>query len=107
MDLQADHPSSWADLDTGFDSLPLLARLRLSADESYLWEYFHDAIAPACVLNPAQNPYQDVILRIAASTGNTSPLFLSIMAISSSQLHILGGKRFYVPSCTYRQKALQ
>jgi hypothetical protein len=59
------------------------------------------------VLNPARNPYQDIILRIAATTGKASPLFSSIMAISASQLAILGGQQFYLPSWTYRQKALQ
>lgn len=89
------------------DIPPRLWTLQLSSAESHLWTYFHKAIAPTCVLNPAINPYQDVILRIAAFTGNTSPLFHAIMAISASQLHILGNQDFYPLSWDYRQRALR
>lgn len=89
------------------DDLPALSQLSLSPSESHLWAYFHNAIAPSCVLDPARNPYQDIILRIAASTGNSSPLFHSIMAISASQRYLLGNKEFYEPSWAYRHKALQ
>lgn len=89
------------------DDLPALSKLSLNSSESYLWSYFHNAIAPSCVLDPTRNPYQDIILRIAASTGNSSPLFHSIMAISTSQLYLLGKKDFYESSWTYRQKALR
>lgn len=89
------------------DIPPRLWTLQLSSAESHLWTYFHKAIAPTCVLNPAINPYQDVILRIAAFTGNTSPLFHAIMAISASQLHILGNLDFYPLSWDYRQRALR
>lgn len=90
-----------------FHQLPTLSGLSLSSSESHLWAYFHNAIAPSCVLGPARNPYQDIILRIAASAGRTSPLFRSIMAISASQLYILGHNDFYEPSWSYRQIALR
>ncbi|SPO01040.1 uncharacterized protein DNG_03788 [Cephalotrichum gorgonifer] len=86
---------------------PCLSQLYLNPEESHLWSYFHQRIAPACVLDPALNPYQDVILRIAASTGNMSPLFRSIMAISSSQLYILGNQDYYSSSWGYRHQALR
>lgn len=89
------------------DILPELWTLQLSPAESHLWTYFHKAIAPTCILNPAINPYQDIILRIAAFTGNTSPLFHAIMAISASQLYILGNESFYYLSWHYRQRALR
>lgn len=84
-----------------------LSPLPMSPIESHLWTYFHEAIAPTCVLNPRLNPYQDIILRIAASTGNTSPLFHSIMAISASQLYILGNRTFHSSACDYRHQALR
>lgn len=87
--------------------LPELGTLQMSPAESHLWTYFHKAIAPTCILNPAINPYQDIILRIAAFTGNTSPLFHAIMAISASQLHILGNENFSFLSWHCRQKALR
>ena len=87
--------------------LPSLSQLYLTSEESHLWSYFHQRIAPACVLNPSLNPYQDVILRIAASTGNESPLFRSIMAISASQLYILGDRGYHSSSWDYRYQALR
>lgn len=89
------------------DIVPELWTLQLSPTESHLWTYFHKAIAPTCILNPAINPYQDVILRIAAFTGTASPLFHAIMAISASQLYILGNLDFYSLSWSYRQRALR
>lgn len=79
----------------------------MTPKESHLWSYFHQRIAPSCVLNPAINPYQDVILRIAASTGSESPLFRSIMAISASQLYILGHQNYLSSSWDYRYQALR
>ena len=91
----------------GFEVLSSLSPLYLTPGESHLWSYFHQRIAPTCVLNPAVNPYQDVILRIAASTGKESPLFRSIMAISSSQLYILGNQDYHSSSWDYRYQALR
>lgn len=84
-----------------------LSPLRLTAEQSRLWVYFHQAIAPSCVLNPHLNPYQDVILKIAASTGNTSPLFHAIMAISANQLYILGHKSLSSSLGDYRHRVLR
>lgn len=95
-------PSSHIDMNVPLWPL----HLNLSPSQSFLWNYFHEAIAPACVLNPQLNPYRDVILRIAASMGNTSPLFHCIMAISASQLYVLGDRKFYQTSCDYRHQAL-
>lgn len=92
----------------GSELVPSLPHnLFMTIEESRLWSYFHQRIAPSCVLNPALNPYQDVILRIAASTGSESPLFRSIMAISSSQLYILGDRDYHSSSWDYRCQALR
>ncbi|KAJ3545493.1 hypothetical protein NM208_g2482 [Fusarium decemcellulare] len=84
-----------------------ISPLRMSPVEANLWSYFHEHIAPSCVLDPHTNPYQDIILRIAASNGNDSSLFQTIMAISSSQLYILGYQRYHSASWYYRHQALR
>ena len=99
--------ASFEALAHGSELIPSLSHLFMTPEETRLWSYFHQRIAPSCVLNPALNPYQDIILRIAASTGNESPLFRSIMAISSSQLYILGNHDYHSPSWDYRYQALR
>lgn len=79
----------------------------MSSTESYLWTYFHEAIAPTCVLNPLVNPYQDIFLRIAASTGKTSPLFSIIMAISARERCMLGNSDFHGLALGYHHRAVR
>lgn len=86
---------------------PWISPLAISSEQLRLWSYFNEAIAPTCVLNPNLNPYQDVILRIAASKGTASPLFNGIMAISASQLYILGDTRFQSLYWDYRDRVLR
>ena len=81
--------------------------MAMSPVESYLWDYFHSAIAPSCVLDPAVNPYQDIILRIAASTGKTLPLFHIIMAISARERAILGDGKYNRVALSYHHQAVR
>jgi hypothetical protein len=97
----------WSDYDMGMYLLPSLSPLQLSPVETHLWEYFQKAISPSCVLNPNANPYQDVILRIAAYGGRASPLFHGVMSISANQLYNLGDRSFHESSWTYRHQALR
>ncbi|KAL2210940.1 hypothetical protein CC79DRAFT_546902 [Sarocladium strictum] len=83
-----------------------LSPLAMSSMELYLWTYFQEAIAPTCVLDPSQNPYQGILLRIAASTGKSSPLFNVIMAISARENHILGSTRFDSVALSYYSRAV-
>jgi hypothetical protein len=84
-----------------------LSPLDLSSTECHLWQYFHGAIAPTCVLDPAVNPYQDIILRIAASTGKSSPLFNIVMAISAREHSILGRGDFHTIALRYHNQAVR
>ncbi|KAK7229832.1 hypothetical protein V2G26_002002 [Clonostachys chloroleuca] len=81
--------------------------LAMSKMEVYLWTYFHGAIAPTCVLNPSVNPYQAILLRIAASTGKSSPLFNIIMAISARERSILGSREYDSVAIGYHHEALR
>lgn len=81
--------------------------LAMSKMEVYLWTYFHGAIAPTCVLNPSVNPYQAILLRIAASTGKSSPLFNIIMAISARERSILGSREYDSVALGYHHEALR
>lgn len=107
--LENDHETvdPWTTSNMAMYLLPSLSPLQLSPVETHLWEYFQKAISPSCVLNPNANPYQDVILRIAAYAGRASPLFHGIMSISANQLYNLGDRTFHEPSWTYRHQALR
>lgn len=99
------HESSYGDDDAELQ--PWLSPMAMSPVESYLWNYFHGAIAPACVLNPAVNPYQDIFLRIAASTGKASPLFNIVMAISARERAILGDESYHRVALGYHHQAVR
>lgn len=86
---------------------PSLSPMAMSSVELYLWNYFHGAITPTCVLNPAVNPYQDIFLRIAASTGKASPLFNIVMAISARERSILGDERYDRVALGYHHQAVR
>ncbi|KAF5578859.1 heterokaryon incompatibility protein [Fusarium pseudocircinatum] len=81
--------------------------IAISSVELDLWHYFSVAIAPACVLDPAVNPYKDIILRIAHPGDKTSPVFNIIMAIAAQEKAILGGPKYHSIAMRYYNGAVR
>jgi hypothetical protein len=79
--------------------------IKLSTEESRLWIYFSDFIAPRCVLIESVNPFLDMILRLAA-TYTTGSLFHCVMAVSIRQMQILGHGDPQLSLWSYRNQAL-
>ncbi|KAK4234196.1 fungal-specific transcription factor domain-containing protein [Achaetomium macrosporum] len=84
---------------------PYLPPLSMDREDSYLWEYFATCVTPHCSLDKGTNPYQNVILRIAASSPQ-GPLFQCIIGASANQLYNLGHKSFGAKSWQCRANAL-
>ncbi|KAK3309271.1 fungal-specific transcription factor domain-containing protein [Chaetomium strumarium] len=82
-----------------------LSPLSMDSEDSYLWEYFATCVTPHCSLDETTNPYQNVILRVAASSPH-GPLFQCILGASANQLYNLGHASFGAKSWQCRANAL-
>jgi hypothetical protein len=82
-----------------------LSPLSLDREDTYLWEYFATCVTPHCSLDETTNPYQNVILRVAASSPQ-GPLFQCILGAAANQLYNLGHASFGPKSWQCRANAL-
>lgn len=83
-----------------------LSSLGLNQNEAYLWHYFDNFIAPRCVVNCDNNPYRQIILRIAASSPD-GPVLQGILAVSAQQMKALGHVKDTVRIWDHRNRALE
>ncbi|KAK2741383.1 Anaphase-promoting complex subunit 1 [Myotisia sp. PD_48] len=111
-DDQAEHPESLFQILNQPGQQPYIPVSRSSYDhplsmypmvESYLLNYFIEAIGPNCSLSPGYNPYLALVIPI--SFGHL-PLRNILLAISANQLRLLGDHRFEKEAYLYKQRAL-